>query len=194
MSGSVIVFDAAYQSFVRGNYPRSIFAIAGARECAIEVNSFSKSCGFTGLRCGFMIVPQKTLRRMWEQRQSIKFNGVPYIVQRAAEAALSPAGIKQCGEQVAYYLENAKILAEFLEARGAQFYGGVNSPYIWLRCPEGETSWGYFDRLLHEFQIVVTPGAGFGSCGEGYVRLSAFAPREDILEVIKRLGKNIWKV
>lgn len=147
----------------------------------------SKSAGFTNLRCSWVIIKNKKMNALWRRRQSAKFNGVSYIIQRAAEAALSPAGQAQCNKQVAYYMENAKLLTEFLLSKGAVFYGGVNSPYIWLRCPAAMRSWDFFDRLLNQCQIAVTPGVGFGKCGENFVRLSCFAKRADILRAIERL-------
>lgn len=167
--------------------PRSIFEIAGAESVAVEVNSLSKSCGFTNLRCSWTVIKNKELNRLWKRRQSAKFNGVPYMIQRAAEAVLSPAGQRQCGKQIAYYKENAMRLTEFLKSTGAVFYGGESSPYIWMKCPNGMGSWDFFNKLLDECQIVVTPGAGFGSNGSGFVRLSSFAAAENIAKAIERL-------
>ncbi len=173
--------------------PRSIYEIEGARECAIEFNSFSKKAGFTGTRCGYTIVPKElvyegaSLNKMWLRRQTTKFNGVSYIIQRGAAAALSPEGEAQCSANIAYYLENARIIGEALESIGINYYGGKNSPYIWLECPDGRKSWDYFDYLLNEKRIVGTPGAGFGQCGEGFFRLTAFGSREDVKEACKRL-------
>jgi LL-diaminopimelate aminotransferase len=161
----------------------------------LEVNSFSKAFGFTNLRCSFTVIPDElkaggvSVRNLWARRQSAKFNGVSYIIQRGAEAALSQAGQQQCRKQIAYYKENAKLLSDFLKSTGAVFYGGENAPYIWLKCPDGENSWGFFDRMLNETQVVVTAGAGFGKNGENFVRLSVFAKREDILEAIARMKK-----
>jgi LL-diaminopimelate aminotransferase len=189
-TGSVIIFDAAYSAWLPPNtHPRSIFEIAGAESAAVEVNSLSKSHGFTNLRCSWTIIKDKKLNALWKRRQSAKFNGVSYIVQRAGEAALSPAGQKQCVEQVAYYKANAVRLTEFLESVGAVFYGGRHSPYIWLKCPNGMGSWEFFDKMLNECQIAVTPGAGFGACGEGFVRLSSFASAENVTKAIERLRR-----
>jgi LL-diaminopimelate aminotransferase len=186
-SGSVVIFDAAYSAFVAGDFPKSILEIAGAEAVAIEVNSLSKSCGFTNLRCSWAVIKNAELNALWRRRQSAKFNGVSYIVQRGAEAALSANGQRQCGEQVAYYKQNAKLLTKFLAGKKMTFYGGVHSPYIWLRCPSGKSSWEYFDELLRKYQITVTAGAGFGKNGARFVRLSAFADRGDILTAIERL-------
>jgi LL-diaminopimelate aminotransferase len=202
-SGSLIIFDSAYSAFISGDksptrtsfvsgdffhdFPRSILEIDGAKAVAIEVNSLSKSCGFTNLRCSWTIIANAELNNIWKRRQSAKFNGVPYIIQRGAEMALSPLGIRQCQKQIKYYKQNAKLLADFLASKNMEYYGGENSPYIWWRCPNGESSWAYFDKLLNECEIVVTPGAGFGKNGEGFVRLSAFAERTNIKTAIKRL-------
>ncbi len=191
--GALILFDAAYEAFITEDLPRSIYEIEGARECAIEFNSFSKKAGFTGTRCGYTIVPKElvyegaSLNKMWLRRQTTKFNGVSYIIQRGAAAALSPEGEAQCSANIAYYLENARIIGEALEAIGINYYGGKNSPYIWLECSDGRKSWDYFDYLLNEKRIVGTPGAGFGQCGEGFFRLTAFGSREDVKEACKRL-------
>ncbi|MCR5518064.1 MAG: LL-diaminopimelate aminotransferase [Lachnospiraceae bacterium] len=191
--GALILFDAAYEAFITEDFPRSIYEIEGARECAIEFNSFSKKAGFTGTRCGYTIVPKElvyegaSLNKMWLRRQTTKFNGVSYIIQRGAAAALSPEGEAQCSANIAYYLENARIIGEALESIGINYYGGKNSPYIWLECPDGRKSWEYFDYLLNEKRIVGTPGAGFGQCGEGFFRLTAFGSREDVKEACKRL-------
>ena len=192
-TGSLIIFDAAYGAFIEDDLPRSIYEIPGARDCAIEVCSFSKFAGFTGLRCGWTIVPEglsasgSDLNKMWNRRQSTKFNGVSYPVQRAAEAALSDEGLKQCARNIACYKSNAAILADVLRRKGVFFTGGTNSPYIWFRCPDSMGSWELFDKLLEEVQIVGTPGEGFGSSGEGYMRLTAFGSPEDTAEAAKRL-------
>lgn len=192
-TGSLIIFDAAYAAFIEGDLPRTIYEIEGASECAIEVCSFSKFAGFTGLRCGWTVVPEgltasgSDLNKMWNRRQSTKFNGVSYPVQRAAEAALSGEGLKQCRENIAYYKKNAKILADVLTRKGIFFTGGTDSPYIWFKCPEGMGSWELFDKLLEGSQIVGTPGEGFGKSGEGYMRLTAFGSLEDTIEAAKRL-------
>jgi LL-diaminopimelate aminotransferase len=192
-NNSVILFDAAYEAFIRDKtLPRSIYEIEGARKCAIEFCSLSKTAGFTGTRCGYTIVPMQLefdgvkLNRMWLRRQTTKFNGVPYIVQRGAAAVFSEQGQKQIKENIAYYMENAGIIADTLGKKGIWFTGGQNSPYIWLRCPEGFGSWEYFDYLLQKIQVAGTPGAGFGSNGEGYFRLTAFGDRDDTIEAMER--------
>ena len=190
-SGSLIVFDAAYESYISDeNLPHSIFEIDGARECAIEVCSFSKMAGFTGVRCGWTTVPSDTaLNKMWARRQATKFNGASYISQMGALAALSPDGLRENKKNIAYYMENAKILADFLTKKGIYFCGGKHAPYIWLECPNKMDSWTFFDYLLEHAQIVGTPGIGFGKQGEYHFRLSSFAPKSDILEAIERLNK-----
>jgi LL-diaminopimelate aminotransferase len=200
---AVIVFDAAYDAYVQDPaLPRSIYEIEGARECAIEMRSYSKRAGFTGLRCAYTVVPRALtgatgvgervpLRTLWARRHATKFNGVPYPVQRAAEAVHGPEGRKQCGEQVAYYLENARRLREGLAAAGLRVFGGVHAPYIWLRVPEGATSWGFFDVLLERAHVVGTPGAGFGPAGEGYLRLSAFNDRARVDAAIERIRRAL---
>jgi LL-diaminopimelate aminotransferase len=193
--GAVILFDAAYEAFITDKtLPRSIFEIDGARGCAIEVCSFSKLAGFTGVRCGYTVVPRelvtgdgKSLLALWKRRQTTKFNGVSYITQRGAEAALSTAGLAGCRENIAYYRENARIIASALTKLGIEFFGGVNAPYIWLKCPNGQGSWDYFDYLLNEKNIVSTPGAGFGKNGDGFLRLTAFGSRENTTEAAERL-------
>ena len=192
--GAVIFFDAAYEAFiVDPELPRSIYAIPGAKECAIEFCSFSKFAGFTGTRCGYTVVPKDLLKgelnRMWLRRQTTKFNGVPYIVQRGAAAALTPEGRRQCMENIAYYQENARIIAKALESLSIWFTGGKNSPYLWLKCPPGMDSWAFFDYLLNEIHVVGTPGAGFGGNGEGFFRLTAFGNRENTVEAMERLKK-----
>ena len=195
LTGSLIIFDAAYEAFVTGDLPHSIYEIEGAKECAVEINSFSKFTGFTGVRCGWTVVPEglmagdMDLNKLWNRRQSTKFNGVSYPVQRAAEAALSPEGMKQCVQNIEYYKENARILAKVLDEKGVKYTGGTNSPYIWLQCPNGMGSWEFFDYLLNNVQIAGTPGEGFGRSGEGYFRLTAFGSREDTLEAAKRLSE-----
>jgi LL-diaminopimelate aminotransferase len=196
---AVLIFDAAYDAYIRDPaLPRSIYEIPGARECAIEMRSYSKRAGFTGLRCAYTVVPQALtgstaagervpLRDLWARRQSTKFNGVPYPVQRAAAAVHSPAGRKQTEEQVAHYMGNAQRLREGLSAAGFTLFGGEHAPYIWMRTPEGLASWECFDRLLREAQVVTTPGAGFGAAGEGYLRISAFNSRENVEQAIRRI-------
>ena len=191
---ALILFDAAYESFVTDpTLPRSIFEIDGARECAIEFNSFSKIAGFTGTRCGYVVVPHELKREgvslgaLWNRRQSTKFNGVPYVVQRAAEAVFTPEGMAQIKQNLAYYSENARVIHEGLERAGIWHTGGLNSPYIWLECPMGLSSWDYFDRLLTRANVVGTPGAGFGAMGEGYFRLTAFGDKERTKEAVARI-------
>ena len=191
---ALIIFDSAYEAFVgEDNLPTSILQIEGARTCAIEFCSFSKTAGFTGTRCGYTVVPKELvfdntpLNKLWNRRQCTKFNGVPYIIQRGAEAVFSKEGQKQIRANIAYYKENARIIHEALEAKGIWHTGGINSPYIWLKCPEGMTSWEYFDHLLTKANVVGTPGAGFGEMGEGYFRLTAFGDRETTLEAVKRI-------
>lgn len=194
-TGSLIIFDSAYEAFISGDYPHSIYEIEGARSCAVEICSFSKTAGFTGTRCAWSVFPdeltvgENKLSFLWSRRQATKFNGVPYVVQRAAEAALSPEGQAQCREAIAYYMENARIIGEVLKEKGIEFTGGENSPYLWLKCPNGMKSWEFFDFLLQNAQIVGTPGAGFGEAGEGYFRLTSFGSRESTLEAAKRLRK-----
>lgn len=197
--GSLILFDAAYEAFIsEKEVPHSIYEIEGAKEVAIEFRSFSKTAGFTGLRCGYTVVPKElkficgneekiSLNQLWRRRQSTKFNGTAYIVQRAAEAIYSTAGQKQVKETIAYYMQNARIIQDSLRQMGLSVYGGINAPYIWLKTPKGISSWDFFDRLLNEIQVVGTPGVGFGSCGEGFLRLTAFGKREDTLEAIQKI-------
>lgn len=196
-TGSLILFDAAYEAFIaEGNgLPHSIYEIEGARTCAIEICSFSKTAGFTGTRCGYTVVPTElegdgmSLNRMWYRRQSTKFNGVPYVVQRGAEAAFSEEGLAACRQNIAYYMENARLIKELLTEKGIYFTGGESAPYIWLRCPNGMGSWEFFDLLLEKVQVVGTPGEGFGACGEGYFRLTAFGSRENTEEAVRRLAE-----
>ncbi len=190
-SGSVIIYDACYEAYIcESMIPHSIYEINGADRCAVEINSLSKSAGFTGVRCGWTVIPRslecrgKNLGELWRRRQSARFNGVSYAVQRGAQATLICGDYKAC---VDYYMENAKLMAEFFTARGEEFCGGVNSPYIWKRCPDGMGSWEYFDLLLNEYGIVVTPGAGFGRCGEGFVRISSFCSHDSTLRAIEKL-------
>ncbi|MDE6276331.1 MAG: LL-diaminopimelate aminotransferase [Clostridia bacterium] len=194
---ALIIFDSAYEAFVgEEGLPTSILQIEGARTCAIEFCSFSKTAGFTGTRCGYTVVPKELifdntqLNKLWNRRQCTKFNGVPYIIQRGAAAVFTEEGQKQIRENIAYYKENARIIHEALEAKGIWHTGGINSPYIWLKCPKGMTSWEYFDHLLTKANVVGTPGAGFGEMGEGYFRLTAFGDRETTLEAVKRILEN----
>ncbi|MGI6202181.1 MAG: LL-diaminopimelate aminotransferase [Eubacteriales bacterium] len=198
--GAVIIFDAAYEAFISDPHlPRSIFEIEGARECAIELGSLSKTAGFTGTRCGYTIIPEELerdgakLNKLWMRRQSTKFNGVSYIVQRAAAAVFTPEGLEQCRKNIAYYRENAAIIAGTLDRLGIYYTGGAHSPYIWMRCPDGMGSWEFFDLLLQKANVVGTPGAGFGSEGEGYFRLTAFGSREDTAEASRRIEKLLSK-
>lgn len=195
-NNAIILYDAAYECFIKDkNLPRSIFEIEGAKKCAIEFCSFSKTAGFTGTRCGYTIVPQELvydgvhINKMWLRRQTTKFNGVPYIVQRGAEAVFSEEGQKQIQENIAYYSENAKIIADTLKAKGIYFTGGTHSPYIWLKCPNNMSSWEFFDYLLEKAQVVGTPGAGFGKNGEGFFRLTSFGDRAKTIEAMERFSK-----
>ncbi|MFS8891660.1 LL-diaminopimelate aminotransferase [Synechococcus sp. R55.2] len=197
---SLILFDAAYEAYItEPGIPHSIYEIPGARECAIEFRSFSKTAGFTGTRCAFTVVPKSVrgqaadgswvdLWSLWYRRQSTKFNGVSYIVQRGAEAVYSEAGQAQVRGLVQFYLENARIIREQLAEVGIQVYGGVNAPYVWVKTPAGLSSWEFFDKLLHTCHVVGTPGSGFGSAGEGYLRLSAFNSRANVEEAMRRIG------
>ncbi len=191
--GAVILFDAAYEAFITEDRPHSIFEIPGAKECAIELRSFSKTAGFTGVRCGYTVVPKALVRDgvrvrdLWARRQATKFNGVSYVTQRAAAAVYSPEGKVQIKETIGKYMENAKILREGLTAMGFTVSGGINAPYIWMKTPNGMTSWEFFDYLLHEAEVVGTPGSGFGPCGEGYFRLTAFGSKEASLEALSRI-------
>ena len=191
---AVILYDAAYECFITDNsLARSIFRIEGAKTCAIEFCSLSKIAGFTGTRCGYTIVPHAlekdgmNANKLWLRRQSTKFNGVPYIVQRGAAAVFSEEGMKQIQNNLSYYKRNAQIIAECLDELGIPYTGGNNSPYVWLKCPRGMSSWEFFDYLLFNAQVVGTPGAGFGRNGEGYFRLTAFGSRENTEEAVKRI-------
>lgn len=196
---AIIFFDAAYEAFITDpEIPHSIYEIAGAKDCAIEFRSFSKNAGFTGTRCAYSVVPKTLtakaadgtevqLHQLWNRRQSTKFNGVSYIIQRGAEAVYSEAGQAQTKELVAFYLENAKIIREQLAAAGMAVYGGVHAPYIWVKTPNGLSSWDFFDKLLQNCNVVGTPGSGFGAAGEGYFRISAFNSRENVEEAMKRI-------
>jgi LL-diaminopimelate aminotransferase len=195
--GAVILFDAAYEIFVQDNtLPTSIFQIRGAKECAIEFGTFSKTAGFTGTRCGYTIISDSLVRggqslgKLWRRRQSTKYNGTPSIVQRGAEAVFTDEGWVQIAKSINYYLENAKIIADTLTSLGIWFTGGTNAPYIWLKCPNGQKSWEYFDYLLENIGVVGTPGAGFGEMGEGFFRLTAFGDRENVLTAMERLKER----
>ena len=191
---SVILFDAAYECFITDEeLPRSIFEIEGAKSCTIEFCSFSKMAGFTGTRCGWTVVPKELenglLNKMWLRRQTTKFNGVPYIVQRGAEAVFSEVGQKEIQENLNYYKENAKIISDVLKKHNIWHIGGQHSPYIWLKCPNNMKSWEFFDYLLENIQVVGTPGSGFGRNGEGYFRLTSFGSRENTQEAVERMDK-----
>lgn len=198
---AIILFDAAYEAFIsEESVPHTIYEIEGAKEVAIEFRSFSKTAGFTGIRCAYTVVPKVlkgytksgeavSLNQLWNRRHGTKFNGVSYPVQRAAEAVYSEEGQKQIQENIVYYMENAKIIKEGLKEAGYTVFGGVNAPYIWLKVPSGMNSWEFFDKLLTEANVVGTPGVGFGPSGEGYFRLTAFGTRENTLEAIERLKK-----
>ena len=190
-TGSLIVFDAAYSAFSGDGIPRSVFSVKNASECAVEVGSLSKNAGFTGMRCGWLTIPESLsdIASAWKRRQATRFNGVPYIVQRAAEAALTPEGERECRSLVSYYLGNAAILAKLLKKHGIFFTGGENSPYLFARCPENAGSWDFFEHLLDTAGIVCTPGSGFGDCGEGWFRLSAFGKRKTVTEAAERLDR-----
>lgn len=193
---SIILYDSAYEAFItEPDIPRSIFEIEGAKTCAIEFRSFSKTAGFTGTRCAYTVVPKQlrrggaSLNAMWNRRQCTKFNGVPYVTQRGAEAVYSPEGAAQVKENLAYYQRNAKVIFEGLKSAGLTVSGGVNSPYIWCKTPENMGSWEFFDRLLEQANVVTTPGAGFGPSGEGYIRLTAFGGAEATEEAVARIKR-----
>ncbi len=195
---AVILFDSAYEAFICDpELPRSIYAIEGAKRCAIEFCSLSKTAGFTGTRCGYTVVPRElvflgadgremSLHAMWNRRQSTKFNGTSYIVQKGAEAVFSPEGIRQCQENIHYYQQNARRIADTLTDKNIRFFGGIHSPYIWFECPQNMESWEFFDYLLNHAQIVGTPGAGFGENGRNYFRLTAFGSHENTIEAMER--------
>lgn len=194
-NGAVIIYDAAYEAYIsEADVPHTIYECDGAKTCAIELRSFSKNAGFTGTRLGFTVVPKElkdsdgnSLNALWARRHGTKFNGAPYIIQKAGEAVYSEAGKKQTGEQIAYYMNNAKVIKEGLAEAGFTVSGGVNAPYIWLATPDGMTSWEFFDYLLENANVVGTPGSGFGPSGEGYFRLTAFGTYENTLEALKRI-------
>ena len=203
-NNSIILYDAAYEAFIEeDNVPHSIYEVEGAKDVAIEFKSYSKTAGFTGVRCAYVVIPKTVkgytkngeeiqLNKLWNRRTCTKFNGVSYIVQRAAEATYTKEGRKQIEENIGYYKENAKIIKNGLEEAGFTVYGAINSPYIWLKVPEGMTSWEFFDKLLEEVNIVGTPGSGFGPHGEGYFRLTAFGTKENTLKAVERI-KN-WNI
>ena len=193
--GAVIVYDAAYEAYITDPaLPHSIYECDGARTCAIEIRSFSKNAGFTGTRLGYTVVPRDlkdengvALRDLWARRHGTKFNGAPYIVQRAGEAVYSEVGQRETREQINYYMDNARIILDGLTGAGFQVFGGVNAPYIWLKVPSDMSSWDFFDMLLERVQVVGTPGSGFGPSGEGYFRLTAFGSRESAIEAVRRI-------
>ena len=198
-NNSVILYDAAYAAYItEKNIPRSIYEVESAKDVAIEFRSFSKTAGFTGTRCGYVVIPENLtgttssgekilLKNLWLRRQTTKFNGTAYIVQRGAEAIYSDEGQAQVKNLIDYYVTNAKIIREGLQSIGLKVFGGINAPYIWLKIADNMTSWQFFDKLLTEYKIVSTPGAGFGSCGEGYLRLTSFGSRENTLKAVERL-------
>ncbi len=193
-NGSVILFDAAYEAFVEDDgLPRSIFELPGARTCAIEICSLSKTAGFTGTRLGYTVIPKELERKgmrlndMWVRNRTTKTNGVSYILQKGGAAVFTPEGQRQIRSNIGYYKENARILMRALDDAGIWYCGGKNAPYIWMRCPDGMGSWEFFDLLLNGIQVIGTPGAGFGACGEGFFRFSSFGSREDVAEAAKRL-------
>jgi LL-diaminopimelate aminotransferase len=200
---AIILFDAAYEAYITDpTIPHSIYEIEGARDVAIEFRSFSKTAGFTGVRCAFTVVPKSVtaaglggeripLHGLWNRRHTTKFNGVSYPVQRAAEAIYSPEGKKQVQTLIDFYLTNARLIREGLQAAGVKVYGGVNAPYVWVKTPGSQTSWEFFDRLLQTAHLVGTPGSGFGASGEGYFRLSAFNSRENVEEAVRRFQKVV---
>ena len=203
-NNSIILYDSAYEAFItEEDVPHSIFEIEGAKDVAIEFRSFSKTAGFTGVRCAYVVIPQTvmgysengekvSLNKLWNRRTCTKFNGVSYVVQRAAEATFTEEGQKQIKENIAYYMGNAKTIKNGLEDAGYTVFGGTNSPYVWLKVPDGITSWEFFDKLLEEVNVLGTPGSGFGPHGEGYFRLTAFGTKENTKEAIERI-KN-WKI
>mgnify|MGYP000877371318 CR=1 FL=1 len=194
--GAIILYDAAYEAYIsEKDIPHSIYECEGARTCAIEMRSFSKNAGFTGMRLGFTVIPKDiksgdvTLHSLWARRHGTKYNGAPYIIQRAGEAVYSPEGKAQLKEQVAYYMKNAKVIYDGLKGAGYTVSGGVNAPYIWLKTPGNMTSWEFFDHLLADANVVGTPGSGFGPSGEGYFRLTAFGTYENTVEAVERIKK-----
>ena len=202
---AIILYDSAYECFITDKtLPRSIFAIEGAKKCAIEFCSLSKTAGFTGTRCGYTIVPkdlkftasngtEMSLNAMWNRRQTTKFNGVSYIVQKGAAEVFSKEGMAQCRANIAYYQENARIIADCMEKNNIRYFGGINSPYVWFECPMGMESWEFFDYMLNNIQIVGTPGAGFGDNGKYFFRLTAFGTKENTIEAMERFDKMLQK-
>ena len=192
---ALIFYDAAYEAFIQSkDVPHSIYEIPGAKECAVEFHSFSKTAGFTGVRCGYTIVPKTLpvpLNQLWSRRQCTKFNGTSYISQRAAEAIYTPEGQQQIRTTIGYYMQNAKLMRETLTQMGFTVYGGTDAPYIWVKTPKGMTSWEFFDWMLHSAHVVCTPGAGFGPSGEGYVRLTAFGTHENTEKALRRMANRL---
>lgn len=200
---AIILYDAAYEAFIQDeNVPRSIYEIEGAHDCALEFRSFSKNGGFTGVRCGYITIPETvtaasstgeriSVKQLWSRRTSTKFNGASYPVQRGAEACYSEAGKAQISALVEHYMGNAKLLSQACSEIGLKVFGGENAPYVWVACPEGLTSWDMFDKMLNEANVVITPGSGFGAAGEGYFRISAFNSRENVIEVCSRLKAHL---
>ncbi|GAA5495800.1 LL-diaminopimelate aminotransferase [Rubritalea halochordaticola] len=200
---TIILYDAAYEAFIQDpDVPKSIYEIEGAKNCALEFRSFSKNGGFTGVRCGYIVIPETVtgtsstgekvaIKKLWSRRTSTKFNGASYPVQRGAEAVYSEEGKKQVQELITHYMGNAKLLREACTEIGLKVFGGENAPYVWVACPEGVTSWDMFDKMLEEANVVITPGSGFGAAGEGYFRISAFNSRENVEEVCRRLKTHL---
>lgn len=200
--GSLILFDSAYEAFIReDDVPHSIYEIEGAKKCAVEFRSFSKTAGFTGVRCGYTVVPHTVMGRdedgkevglnhLWNRRQCTKFNGASYVSQRGAEAVYTPQGQQQIKAAVDYYLNNAKVMLEGLAKAGLEVFGGKNAPYVWIKCPDGMTSWEFFDMLLEKCNVAGTPGSGFGPAGEGYFRLTAFNTLENTIEAVRRIANT----
>lgn len=196
-NNAIILYDAAYEAFITDDLPRSIFAIEGARQCAIEFCSLSKTAGFTGVRCGYTVIPKElefdghNIGKLWYRRQSSKFNGVSYPVQRAAQAVFSPEGQRQTRENIEYYKRNASLIADTMDSLGISYTGGKNSPYIWITCPDGMESWEFFDYLLENANVVATPGEGFGNCGKGCMRFTSFADHASTIEAMKRIKNAV---
>ena len=205
-NNAVIIFDSAYEAFITdSNLPRSIFAVEGARECAIEMCSLSKTAGFTGMRCGYTVIPNElkvkasdgtevSISQLWSRRQGSKFNGVSYPVQCAAAAVFTEEGLEQIHKNISYYQENAKIISSTMDKLGVKYTGGINSPYIWFKCPNNMNSWDFFDLMLNKIAVVGTPGAGFGKNGDGWFRLTAFGDRDKTTEAMKRFEKLVSEI
>lgn len=205
-NNAVIIFDSAYESFITDpELPRSIFAVEGSRECAIEMCSLSKTAGFTGMRCGYTVIPNElkvkasdgteiSISQLWSRRQGSKFNGVSYPVQCAAAAVFTEEGLKQIHENISYYQKNAEIISSTMDKLGVKYTGGINSPYIWFKCPDNMNSWDFFDLMLNKIAVVGTPGAGFGKNGDGWFRLTAFGDRDNTIEAMKRFEKLVSEI